>query len=139
LRVGQSANINPGAGDKTGVIGQIYPTADPINKKIRVEILVDAGSELVAESFVNISIPVEKLPSDVSANSFFVPLKAVSISPNENYIFIAENDRAKKIIVEIVKVNGENAEIKTDLPAETQIIIDGNKLVSDGEEIKITN
>lgn len=138
IKAGQSVYINPDKGNSTGVIGQIYPTADPINKKIRVEILVDAENNLIAESFVNISIPVENKQTD-GVSSFFVPLKAVSISPSESYLFIVENDKAKKVLVEIIKVNGENAEIKADLPADTKIIIDGNKLISDGEEIKITN
>ncbi|MDA3839856.1 MAG: efflux RND transporter periplasmic adaptor subunit [Patescibacteria group bacterium] len=120
-----------------GFISQINPSADSLSKKVEVEIAYDnENKDLIAETFVNIDIPTNK--NIKSKNNFFLlPLKAVSISQNENFVFLNENGIAVKRKVEIGEVQNNLVEIITGLSEEDSLIIEGNKNLNDGDKIEI--
>ena len=59
----------------------------------------------------------------------------ITIGQNNSYIFIDENNIAKKVFITIVKVEGEAAEIKVNLPSEAKIIITNSKILQDGDPV----
>ena len=83
-------------------------------------------------TIVNIVIFIEK-KSD--AKNIILPLSAIEIGQNDTKIFTVENGQAKTVPVTIVKIQGETAEIKTDLPDTAIVITDGNKLIQEGDPI----
>lgn len=139
LESGQIAYITSGTMESTGTVGQIYPTADPVNKKIRVEIIADKDSKLVAESFVNVSIPTKEDTDKENMTTYFVPLKAVTISPNENYVYIIDGEKAKKVQVNINRTEGDKIEVTSGLNEGDQLIVEGNKSIVDGETVTVNN
>jgi RND family efflux transporter MFP subunit len=132
---GQKVLINYSEEDLEGTIYKIFPTADPISKKIRVEIAYDnSGKELIAGSFAQVKIP---LIEEGSLEKYLIPLKALTITPDQKYVFIAKNGLAKKTLVETGEAEGDKIEILAGLEKGMNIIIDGAKSVNDGDEIVI--
>ena len=133
VRLGQQVKINK---LYKGTINNINPSADPISKKIQVEVLFDnKNNELIPETFVTIDIPLKTM--DLKMASYFIPLKAITISQNENFIFTVKDQKAVKAPIELLKIEGETAEIKMDISNDAMIIIEGNKLINDGDAVAV--
>lgn len=139
LSLGQSATVRDSDNKAyQGVISSITMQADPITKRYLVEVRPkDNKTRFPLGAVVNIAIDYEKSVGD--ADNIILPISAVEISQNSNSVTIVENNLAKKIPVKLIKIEGENVEIGTDLPGESQIVIEGNKLIREGEEVKIKN
>ena len=123
-KIGKTVNID----DTTGIIISISPTADSFTRKIKVEIAT--RSNLVPGTFVDVEIPLEQ-----NNTSIFIPLKALNISQNENYVFVKQNDKALKRIVSVGKTQGSFVEITQGLTLGEELIIEGNKELQNGEQI----
>jgi RND family efflux transporter MFP subunit len=117
-------------------ITNISPEADSATKKFLIEAEPLEKTALLAGTIINISMEISELPE--KANNLLLPLASITVGQNESYLFIAENGKAKKINLTIDNISGEIAEIKLDLPKETQIIISGNKSLKDGDAIETT-
>jgi multidrug efflux pump subunit AcrA (membrane-fusion protein) len=135
IKLGQIAKIN---GNISGVINNINPSADPVTKKISVEIVIDNSKNLLTpETLVTVDLPLSN--DKALMNQFIVPLASINISQNENYVFLVDGDKAKKAVIDLIEINGEQATIKAKLSGKSLLIVDGNKLLIDGETIKVTN
>lgn len=133
LKIGQEINAADSAGNYVVLaIKNISPVADNATKRFLIEAYPKTKSSLSSGTVVSIVFETIKKVSD--ENNIILPLGAISIGQNENYIFVAEGNLAKKVAVSIIKVDGETAEIKLE-NNEVQIIIEGNKLLQDGSEI----
>jgi RND family efflux transporter MFP subunit len=120
-------------------ISSINPAADEITRKVKAEIRFDnQDNKLIPGTTVDIEIPAssEEL-DDVSAESIFIPIRAVNIDQIENYVFIADADQAKKVIVEIGDQKGNLIEIVSGLKAGDMLIVDGGRILEDGDLIDI--
>lgn len=137
FKIGTKININEDGTVIPGSITRISPIADAITKRFLIEAKPTGKNPLIIGSVINISLEMTKTPT--ASGNLILPLSAIIISQNESYIFIIDNEHAKKIIVEIVKVQGEYAEVKTNISTDAQIIINGSKLVQDGEEVSVKN
>lgn len=121
----------------TGVVTLVNPQADPLTKRFLVEIIIKdlSKSNLILGTVVNVTLTLTKKAN--IENAIILPLSAIEIGQSGNYIYVLENDIAKRKQVEILKIEGETAQIKTDLPQDAKIIIEGNRLITDGERVKI--
>jgi RND family efflux transporter MFP subunit len=135
LKIGFPVNIKQNEKILPCKIRTISPIADSATKRFLIEAILEKQIDPLIGTLLVAEIEITKNPS--GEKNLILPLSAITIGQNENYIFIAENNLAKKIVVTISKISGETAEIETDLPEETKIIIDGNKLLSDGSPIEI--
>lgn len=132
--VGQKVSLDlPDDIYKDAYISSIAPQADQTTKRFRVEAFPEDSSKLIAGTII--SVATEQTLTAQATNHFILPLSAVTVAQNENYIFIANGDTAKKVFVEIIKISGESVEIKADIDADSGIIIEGNKLLKDGSKI----
>ena len=118
-----------------GIVAAVSPQADAVTRRFLVEVKLDKNDNLFLGTVATVKLSLIKTAGE--AGLIVIPLSAVSISQNGNYIFIAEGGSAKKVAVEIREVLGEIAKLKVDLPLETIIIIDGNKLLSDGQLVSL--
>jgi RND family efflux transporter MFP subunit len=117
-----------------GIITVVSPQADPTTKRFLVEAITVDKKPLIIGSIATVSFDIERTVTD--QKNIILPLSAITIGQNEGSIFILDGDTAKKIPVTVVAVQGEIAEITGDnLTEDTQIITDGNKLVSDGDPV----
>lgn len=138
LKIGQPLEVISDTQEKIPAkIVRISPSADPATKRFLIEAKPDQKITSPIGTILKISLEIERKPQNDS--SYILPLPAVIVSQNENYIFIAENEKAKKINVSIEKIVGETAEIKAELLPEDKIIIEGNRFLANDSLIKIEN
>lgn len=134
LKIGQEISANDSNGQKISLyVKNISPVADSATKRFLIEAYPKSKNILSSGTVISVEFTSIKKVSD--ENNVILPLSALSVGQNETYIFIAENGKAKKAMVNIVKVDGETAEVKINNQDDPQIIIEGNKLVQDGSEI----
>jgi RND family efflux transporter MFP subunit len=136
INIGEEVKLITLQDELTGVITKIFPTADPITKKVRVEIAyVNNQNKLIPEAFVDVVIPINEELN--STKSLYIPLRAVIITANENYVFVVEEEQAKKTTVELGETKGTEIEILSGLNDTDELIVDGAKLVDDGERVEV--
>ncbi|HRY82764.1 MAG TPA: efflux RND transporter periplasmic adaptor subunit [Candidatus Moranbacteria bacterium] len=129
IKIGYPVNIKEGEKIIPCRIKNISPIADDTTKRFLIEATANEKTTSLIGTILSAEIEITKKSS--KGNSLILPISAITIGQNENYIFIVENDKAKKINVNILKISGETAEIEADLPSDSQIIISGNKLLGD--------
>lgn len=134
IKPGQSVEIVDNDGKAyPGKISSVSLQADANTKRFSVEAIPDvADSNFSLGTVMTVRVPITKIAENKDA--IILPLSSIAISANENYIYILdENNKAKKISIKIKKVEGESAEIIADLASSTKIVIDGNKLIQEGD------
>ncbi len=137
LKLGDKAEIKDNDGHSYAAkISSLTPQADALSKRYAVEIRPDdpKNAPLALGSIMTAVIRVKK--NAQQAGNVILPLSAVEVSQTSNSIFVISEGKAKKVKVEISRVVGEAAEIKTELKPEDQIIIDGIKNVKEGDAVK---
>ena len=141
LQTGMPAIISDNNGHvfKAKVIS-ISPAADSATKRFLVE--ADFEDETVADlpsPGIIISISFDVLRNTDKPGAIFLPITAVNVGQNDNYIYIYNNGKAQKQLINIVSIDGEIAEISSSssLPMDTRIITEGNKLIKDGDLVSI--
>jgi membrane fusion protein (multidrug efflux system) len=136
IEEGRIVNIR---NDLTGIISSIDPAADPITRKVKVEITFDnKDKELIPGTFVEIEIPLSSLEK-THPESVFIPLRAVTIAQNESYVFVNSGGKARKINVVTGKTEGVLIEILDGLHDGDELIVEGAKNLENGEQIEINN
>ncbi len=142
IEKGETVNI----GDNfVGTIDSIDPAADPITRKVKVEILFDnKNKDLIQGTFIGVKIPVKELKK-THEESVYIPLRAVTITQNESYVFtVVESTstgsaQAKKIPVITGKTEGALIEIIDGLNTGDELIVEGGKSLEDGDMVEIGN
>lgn len=119
-------------------ISNIAAAADPTTKRFLIEAIPSdhSGVPLLSGTILTVKIKTSLQPQNSA--DLILPLSAINVGQNESYIFTADGNVARKKSVTVVQVNGEYAEIATDVPPETKIIIEGAKLIHEGEAVTIT-
>ena len=136
--LGQAAQIKDNQGNVyPGKVTSITPQADSLTKRFMIEVRPDKEESMifVLGTVMDVVVPITKKTK--TAGTAILPLSAIEVGQSGNYIFCIEENKAKKIKIEIVKVEGENAEVKIEMPEETQIVIDGNKLIHEGDPVTV--
>jgi len=118
-----------------GIIAAVSPQADPITRRFLVEVKLGNSAGLLLGTVVNVKFNLVKTVN--APGLAILPLAAVTVGQNESYIFIAENNQAVKVVVEVQEVIGELAKVKVDLPLEAVIITEGNKLLQPGTALTL--
>ena len=137
LKVGGKIKVRDGEKESGAKIVSISPIADEATKRFLVEAQLDDSKNFLIGTIVDVL--VDSIQEAAIGNSLILPLSALTIAQNESYFFIAEDGRAKKVPAEILRVSGETAEVLTNLSSDVAIIVEGNKLVQEGEGIEISN
>ncbi len=132
VRLGQKVVINE---KLEGVITQIDPTADPVNRKVGMEIIFDnKDKKLIPETFVTVNIPLV----EVQSSRILIPLKAVAITQTERFVFVVNsNQTVSRAMVEIGQISGNSIEIISGLSKTDEIVTEGSKQLSEGDIIVI--
>lgn len=138
MKLGTPVTVK-GSDDKVypGLIAAVSAQADTTTKRFQVEVQLDGAEKPLLGTVVSVNISLAKSVS-AGDGSVIVPLSALEIGQNGNYLFIIDNGQAKKIAAELKAVLGEMAQIKIEANDETLIIIGGNKFLRDGDNVAIT-
>lgn len=109
----------------------IAPEADPQSRDVAVTLeSIDAFSAVP-----NSLLDVEFVVNGTSTNSQFLPLKAIVFEGSSSYIFLFDAGIATKIPIEVGQTLGSNIEIISNLKSNTEVIIEGQKLLKGGEQV----
>lgn len=128
--------IDDGKQQVKATVINVAPQADATTRRFLVEAAPVNKEKLLIGTVVNVWADISRAASD---NSFILPLEAITVGQNENYIFLARDGKAKKVTVELDNISGETAEVKGDIPRDAEIIVEGNKLIKDGDTIVVKN
>ena len=138
LKVGMSARlIILGGVAIESKISSVSTRADESSKRFMVEAEPLSDANLTLGTVADIALDLE-YQSDEPFH-YMLPLSAIDVGQNGNRITLALDGRAMKFDVEIIHIVGEAAEIAADLPADAQIIIEGNRLAQEGDYLTISN
>lgn len=85
---------------------------------------------------VKVNLPLEYTTA-ADSNAFFVPLDAVTIATEEQFVYVVDNGKAKKVLVKLGQVRQNMVEVVEGLRANDVVITNGAKIVSNGQEVQI--
>lgn len=137
LQVGQTVPVVVSAvGDETinGVIDTISPDVDSKNNSYIVKVKIDnSNGNLKAGMFAKVSIPDQQ-----KDNATIVPNEALKVENGVKYIYTVESSKIKRVVVQTGIANDKVTEITTDtVKAGTEIVTEGQSLLTDGEKVNI--
>lgn len=137
LKVGQEVKISVSWDKATrysGVIERISPIVDAQTGTVKVTIYARNLPDLIKPgSFVSINI-VKEIHND----AILIPKKSIIKDFQENFVFIVEDDTAKKVKVELGFEDNGYVEILSGLDAGQKVVSVGQGGLKDGSKIKIT-
>lgn len=135
ISVGKSVDVViPTIGEEkiTGTIKTIAPSADSTNTyPVEIEI-VNSDSAIKAGMFAEIHFVENQ-----SDNAYVVPRNTILENETDKYVYVIENGKAVKKVVETGIDNGESIQIISGVNSGDKIVVSGQDYVVDGEEVKI--
>lgn len=137
LQVGQTVPVIVGAaGDSTinGAIDTISPDVDSKNNSYIIKVKIDnSNGSLKAGMFAKVSIPDQQ-----NNNAVVVPNEALKVENGVKYLYTVESSKIKRVVVKTGIANDKITEITTDsIKAGTEIITEGQSLLTDGEKVNV--
>lgn len=136
IQIGQSVQVSVSALENkkvTGVIDKISPNSSSKDNSYTVKVKVsNSTGELKAGMFAKVSLPSEK-----KDNILTVPNEALKIENNVNYLYLADNGKVKKLSVDVGISDEKVTEITGNIKAGTDVIVEGQNLLSNGDKINI--
>ncbi|WP_230867138.1 efflux RND transporter periplasmic adaptor subunit [Iocasia frigidifontis] len=135
LKAGDSVVVYFSAIDDSFIakIQSISPVADEIKKSFPVEIVV-ANPEQIIKAGMYAEI---KLKTNQVADHLVVPQSAILEENGENYVYIVNNNKAKKLRVATGIASEDQIVILTGLQEGDQLIITGAEYLKDGSRINL--
>lgn len=120
-------------GVKTCTVDYISPTADVGNKLYSVKVYIDNEDKKIRPGMNGeVNLNIDKIESTIVVNS-----NAVLDDEGEKVVFVVEDDRAVRRVVELGFDNGEYVEVKEGLVEGENLIIKGQHYVEDGRKVKV--
>lgn len=133
IKLGQGVVLNE---QWPGVVSLINPAADPLSKKVAVEVVYDnQNQDLILGTFVNVAIPTESLNLVASPGFILVPLKAVITTQSDSFAWVLDNGQAKKVSVTLGQVRNSLIEVQG-LQDGDNLIVEGNKELQEGSLVQ---
>ena len=136
LEIGQEVEVKiPAAfeGSRTSIVDYISPTADVGNKLYSVKIYIDNEDKKIRPGMNGeVNLNIDKIDSVIAISN-----NAVLDEDGENIVFVVEDNRAVRKVVELGFDNGEYVEIKEGLSEGEELIIKGQHYVEDGIKVKV--
>lgn len=138
VHLGQKASLNFPANDDKSIsakISLISPIIDTKSGTFKVTLQVDNNTGMLKPGmFAKVALTL-----DEHKNVAVVPLKALLITDSETSLFVIEDNKAKKIVVETGYEEGGLVEILTPLATNTQIVIVGQQSLKKDSLVTVIN
>jgi RND family efflux transporter MFP subunit len=119
----------------SGTVHRIHPVANPQSGAFPVEIRLDNPKR----KFLPGMIVRITLSGRTFSNAIQVPLESIVNTQGEDYIFVVENDVARRIQVIVQQRIGGKAVIEGDVQAGQKVVIRGNRNITDGTVVELTD
>lgn len=78
-----------------------------------------------------------EIVEDRVKDTLFVPTAAIITEDDDSYVFIVEDDLAKKVEVEIVELQSDLTAIKGELEEADAVIVSGHFTLEDGDDVQV--
>ncbi len=134
IQIGQSVQVSINALDNkkvSGAIDKISPNSNSKDNSYIVKVKIDnSKGELKSGMFAKVSLPSEK-----KDNILTVPNEAIKIENNVNYLYVADRGKVKKVSINAGICNDKVTEITGNVKEGTDVITEGQNLLSSGDKI----
>ncbi len=142
IRVGDTAAVTfdalgggADAGEVTGKIEQILPSADPSSRTFPVKILLpNPGMKIWPGFFARAMITSRALGS-----GFLVPRDAIVSGGNRHHVVAAREGKAVLVPVKLGPGSGERVSVTGELKASDVVVVRGNEALRGGETLIVLN
>ena len=116
----------------TGSVKRLSDVANPLSGTFDAEITVPSKDKRIAAGML---ANVEIMPN-ASGEYTVIPIEAlVSSNGQQGVVFIPNNGRAEKRVIQIHQFDGERVAISSGLENVTEVITAGSSFLEDGDEI----
>lgn len=135
LRPGMAVRISTGnTGISDGKLLRVASAADTGSGRFLAE--AELSGMTASGTTVSVAIDIVRV---AGSGNILLPLSAITFGQDTETIFVEEDGRAKRIPVSMIRIEGEIAEVSTELGADTHVIIENAKRVKDGSSVTVTN
>jgi RND family efflux transporter MFP subunit len=111
-------------------VGYVSQTINPLNRTYRVDIPI-AGTDYIPNM-----ISVIRVIDYQKAGAIVVPINTIQKGESGDYVMVAENGVAKKLMVKVGQTYNDKAEILSGLKAGANLITVGFQELNDGDKVK---
>jgi len=119
----------------SGTVSYVSPTLSQANRTFEIEIVLNnASGRLKPEMSANIEIEKSRIDDAV-----VLPQDLIIDYGNEKFVFVLENDIAKKKIVVLGGRSNNDVLITSGLNAGDKLIIEGFQPLADGDKVQVIN
>ena len=119
----------------SGTVSYVAPTLSSVNRTFEIELIMNnRDGRLKPEMSANIEIIKSNLDEAIVLSQDFI----IDYG-NEKFVFVLENDIAKKKVINIGGRNNNNVRISEGLNSGDKLIIEGYQSVSDGDKVQVIN
>ena len=135
LHPGQEATIAVEALPDTsfsGHIRMISPEVNPASGTVKVTLEVASAGVLKPGMFATVRIITEQRPQ-----TLVVPKKALILETDEDDVFLIEDDKVRRVPVELGLVEGDQVEIVSGLKEGDQVVTIGHEGLKDGAAVRL--
>ncbi len=133
LRVGDTVAI---AGDATGIITEIEPSANIATGKVGITIQRDnTDKKFVSGQVASVAL---ELTNEVSG-AIVIPLKSATVENTGTYVLVVNDGIAEKRAITLGRVFGTQVEVTSGLEEGDQVILVTGVFVTPGDHVEITN
>lgn len=116
----------------TGRVQRIYPHLDPRLRTRTVEIILEESVRLAPGMFARLNVLLETVKDTV-----IVPADALISTPKGQAVFVVEDGKALKRLVETGIEDGNRIQIKSGIRPNDQVIVAGNAKLKDGAVVRV--
>lgn len=126
------ASIKPVFGDSAAIKAVVYSSTPFIDKDTMAGTIIVKGKN---SSGIKPGMSVEVTVYTGKRKAIMLPENAVLMGEGKTYVYIADAGRAKRIDVELGYMTGDEAEVKSGLTENANVIVEGNFKLNDGTKI----
>ena len=119
----------------SGAVVSVGPQSDPSTRAFPVEIVLDNKQGEIRPGMV----ASLKLPVGTSKGAVSLPADAVIERDGIYYVFVLEDNTAREKQVTTGIITDQLVEIKEGVTEGQTVIVNGNRLVNDGQKVKVVN
>jgi membrane fusion protein (multidrug efflux system) len=116
----------------TGKIDRVYPYLDDRLRTRTMEISLDEPLDLLPGMFARLTVQLETVD-----NSVVVPLQAVLFTPKGKVVFVVQEGKAVRRLVNTGIEEGDRIQLVSGVSAGEKIIVAGNERLKDGIAVMV--
>lgn len=135
VRPGQTATVRLGSDDTAFVHGRverISPIVDQTSGTVKVTVAIEPKPGFRPGAFVRVEIR-----TDSKSDAIVIPKRALIEEDGQNYVYIAQNDTAKRMKVELGYQREGMVEIRGGVTPGQNVVVAGQGALKEGAKIKV--